>query len=518
MLGLGGGALAASAGKKAPPPAPDYAAANRAGVEAQAELLPLQIAVDRAARLGSSYTDPATGRTYDFTGMGDEQLDALDAAQTERLMRSGADIQRDLTRDQYTDLLELLPQYNQLNLQSQRDAYDASLDASRRGTANAYEQNLEYMPRFGELQRAEDQRTFLQNLDLGDIGTRRMTELQAELLPILNKLQRTEDGLSYRQNLDLNEEGARRGLDLQEELAPRLNQLALASQLDAERASWDAYRETDPQRYAMRETLLGQVNEELAAGDSLTPRQIEQLEQRMRGAQASRGNILGAGAGYDEAMMIQDAGRNERDSRRATALQILQGTEDRARFGTAGAVPLNQPAADYRSTGAVNPLMPNYQSAQPLNPSLPNFQATTTGGPNLNPVPVNSQPGFSYVNPNAGRDGVANAQNVWGQQMNFQSNQANPWMAGLSLGFQGIGAAAQAGWICWVAREVFGVMDPRWMQFRHWLLNQAPDWLRRKYLRQGERFARRLRTRPHLRAAVRSWMENIINTEGRATT
>ena len=39
---------------------------------------------------------------------------------------------------------------------------------------------------------------------------------------------------------------------------------------------------------------------------------------------------------------------------------------------------------------------------------------------------------------------------------------------------------------CWVARAAFGESDIRWMIFRGWLLDDAPAWFRRLYIRHGE--------------------------------
>lgn len=440
------------------PPAPDYAAANEAGVKASAAVLPFQLALDRAARMGTTYTDPDTGKVYDFTGMGDAAINDLNSAQTERLMRSGADIQRDLTMGQYRDLLSLLPQYNELNLQSQRAAYDASLDAGRRGMANTYDLNLEYMPRFGELQRDENLRSFLQNLDLGEQGTRRFADLQNELLPATNAAGLDAQGAAYRRGLE----------DL---------------------------RTSDPARYALQQKLLAAAQTDLDAGSSLTAEQLDQLQQKIRGSQASRGNILGAGAGYDEARMSAEMGQNLQQQRRQSALAILNGSSVEPK---------------YTAASAVNPLMPNYNPTTTLNPQTPSFQATTTGGPNLNPVPINNQT-YGYVNPNAGAAGVDYANQQYSQQMNFAANQTNPWMAGLSLAFQGLGAAGAAGLVCWVAREVFGPENMRWLEFRHWLLTAAPEPLRRRYIAKGERFARLIHNRPNLRTAVRDWMNAILD-------
>ena len=54
----------------AAPAAPDYAAANQAGVTADINALPLRNAINAATTLGTAYTAPNSGREYDFTGLG----------------------------------------------------------------------------------------------------------------------------------------------------------------------------------------------------------------------------------------------------------------------------------------------------------------------------------------------------------------------------------------------------------------------------------------------------------------
>lgn len=82
----------------APPAAPDYAEANREGVYADIETLPVRRMIESAARLGErvTYEDPSTGesRTADFTGFGDI----------------------DLTRNEMDGMLELVPQLSQAQL------------------------------------------------------------------------------------------------------------------------------------------------------------------------------------------------------------------------------------------------------------------------------------------------------------------------------------------------------------------------------------------------------------------
>ena len=68
------------------------------------------------------------------------------------------------------------------------------------------------------------------------------------------------------------------------------------------------------------------------------------------------------------------------------------------------------------------------------------------------------------------------------------------------------------GGACWVAREVFGEENPKWLQFRHWLFTRAPAWFKNLYLKHGERFAAWLKNKPLLKSAIRRWMESRILT------
>jgi hypothetical protein len=63
---------------------------------------------------------------------------------------------------------------------------------------------------------------------------------------------------------------------------------------------------------------------------------------------------------------------------------------------------------------------------------------------------------------------------------------------------------------CWVAREVYGESNPRWIQFREWLFNAAPGWFRALYLAHGERFAKFISNKPRLKTVIYKWMEKRI--------
>jgi hypothetical protein len=63
---------------------------------------------------------------------------------------------------------------------------------------------------------------------------------------------------------------------------------------------------------------------------------------------------------------------------------------------------------------------------------------------------------------------------------------------------------------CWIAREVYGVHDPRWLAFREWMENDAPLTLQCGYAMYGEAVAGWLCDRPLAKAAVRPLMDLAI--------
>ena len=70
------------------------------------------------------------------------------------------------------------------------------------------------------------------------------------------------------------------------------------------------------------------------------------------------------------------------------------------------------------------------------------------------------------------------------------------------------------GGLCWVAREVYGEEDGRWVQFRTWLLNDAPKWLLNLYAKHGEWFAGVVRRVPILKRALRPLMDRARRAAG----
>jgi hypothetical protein len=124
---------------------------------------------------------------------------------------------------------------------------------------------------------------------------------------------------------------------------------------------------------------------------------------------------------------------------------------------------------------------------QPLTLRLP---AAFTG------VPVAAQFGVGGVGMQNGGMGGAGLQ---------PAQQAQP-VGGGGMGMAGGGFPG-----CWVAREVYGVHDPRWLAFREWMLWRAPAWLQTFYGTHGEAAATWLSSRPAARAGLRLLMDFAID-------
>ena len=81
----------------------------------------------------------------------------------------------------------------------------------------------------------------------------------------------------------------------------------------------------------------------------------------------------------------------------------------------------------------------------------------------------------------------------------------------LPFGFNPNGGA---GGFCWVAREVYGAENPKWLLFRAWLLTEAPVWLRDAYGTHGEDFAAWIHDKPVMKAIVRTMMDAVLAWHG----
>ena len=65
---------------------------------------------------------------------------------------------------------------------------------------------------------------------------------------------------------------------------------------------------------------------------------------------------------------------------------------------------------------------------------------------------------------------------------------------------------------CWVAREVYGEDNPKWMKFRDWMLHHSPSWFFNFYVEHGEKIAAWLKRHPWAKRPIRIWMDSRIRS------
>jgi hypothetical protein len=131
------------------------------------------------------------------------------------------------------------------------------------------------------------------------------------------------------------------------------------------------------------------------------------------------------------------------------------------------------------------------------------------------------QMGPQLFDPSAGINlGLQNAANLANYQASTYGARAGAQgqIAGATIGAVGNILGSFAGnpslkMPCWVAREVYGVNNPKWLMFREWLFKSAPKWFRNLYINHGERFASFISNKPKLKGLIRSWMDARINTQ-----
>ncbi len=111
------------------------------------------------------------------------------------------------------------------------------------------------------------------------------------------------------------------------------------------------------------------------------------------------------------------------------------------------------------------------------------------------------------VDPGSGLNPFQTGGGLGGQNsVNSGQNMMGPGAMGGGGGGGGLGG------FCWVAREVYGVHDPRWLAFREWITTRAPSWLHDLYATHGESFADWIHDKPAVKGVLRLLMDRVIDT------
>ena len=323
---------------------------------------------------------------------------------------------------------------------------------------------------------------------------------------------------------------------------------------------------TTPETEALRQRIEGEAMAQLSLGAQLGAEEQRAYQQAARGAQTARGNIFGVAPAVEEAVTTGAAGEQRKLARYGAASQFLssgQTTGDalardvqlrqalrESRLGMGGQfLSSGQTMSDaLRGDIAFRDALQQNRMGAAANfvaggPSVYNLaQARTAGQQNafqnyiqanqalpggFNQQPSTAAPFYSAVDQqipvqltNAFTN-LYNAQadyqaSTYGAQVGALSRQPNGFQnfATLAGGFKdiagGFGGLASAGILCWVAREVYGEDNPKWLQFREWMLTRASDNLRNYYIEYGERIAESIRNRPKVKDIIRRWMDKKV--------
>ena len=315
------------------PQAPDYAAANEAGVRADVDMLPLRNAINAATTLGTSYTDPNTGKTYDFTGLGSQDVAHAQLMQQLKDAPESAkallDIQNTLgqgfaqsARDQLaiTDPsgMALRDQYGKDQL-----AGDNSIEGLVKGKENFDPQT--YLNKYPDLQKATEGMDQQAKNDWATMHWNRYGQAEGRETGIPKTggapdAPKYESASGYGPDLKQMTQGEKPTL---ERMGDAEQQRGLSNTPQMQGVGTTDLRDTG-YAAAGRGGLEKQVMDDLAKTGQMDPNLEREFQQAQRARGASLGNSYGDAGSLDEAMAVGKAQRELDMSRQQNALGLLQ--------------------------------------------------------------------------------------------------------------------------------------------------------------------------------------------------
>ena len=285
----------------------------------------------------------------------------------------------------------------------------------------------------------------------------------------------------------------------------------------------------------LRSNLEQEAINQLALGSQLGAEEQRQYQQAARAAQTARGNVFGVAPAVEEAVTTGLAGEQRKLARYGAATQFLasgQNTSDALKSDMAFRDALLQnrlgAASGFIAGGPSIYNLANQRTAQQQGALQSYIQANQALPGGFNQQPSTAQPFYQAVDQGVPVNLTNTFANLYGSQANYLANTygaqvdalsrvavANSTPNYLSAGadlFKGVGSLGGTAGIfaCWVAREVYGADNPKWVEFREWMLTKASDNLRNFYLEYGERIAKSIRNKPKIKAIIRKWMDSKI--------
>lgn len=254
----------------------------------------------------------------------------------------------------------------------------------------------------------------------------------------------------------------------------------------------------------LRSMMTEMAKEELALGGQLSDRERRSAQQASRAAMSARG------LGRSFAGVVDEVEKNELLSR--------QRMNERRQFASYAIASADQGMSLDRAYAAQRIGLEQATSADPFMAitgrtsgagvsSGQNLYGNTAAGMNAGPALFNPAQGAEFM---ANQSAMINSYNA----ANYGADQARTGAiiggAMSMIGSIGGGWAGGKAKGCWVAREVYGINNPKWKIFRHWMLFLSPFWFRASYLTFGEMFAKFIKDKPRLKARIRAWMDTKI--------
>lgn len=230
-------------------------------------------------------------------------------------------------------------------------------------------------------------------------------------------------------------------------------------------------------------------------GQLMGQQQLEQAAQNQAYAQAMGREELGAATQQAAFQQALQRGQAEQQA-------YMAGIQGQAAEAQLGAGALGQLQA------AQTPVLQAFYK-QPI------LQGQTGASQQIG-VNMSQLAGPQYFNPES-QTGMGSIYGAYNAQMNLvgaqaQANAAKQAGKSSMLGSIGGGLLTGAGFLlCWVAREVYGVSNPKWTQFRDWMLANASDEFVDAYIQHGPKIAEFISDKPELKNMIRSWMDSKIS-------
>ena len=287
---------------------------------------------------------------------------------------------------------------------------------------------------------------------------------------------------------------------------------------------------TTPETEQLRTTIEEEAMNQLRLGSTIGAEERRGYEQAIRGAQTARGNIFGLGPAVQEAAQIGAAGEQRKLARFGAAQQFLGSGEttgaarardlllregiQQNRLGAAAGFIAGGPSIGNLAqarTAQQQGAMQGYIQANQALPGGFNQQASTAA-PFYQAVDQNIPVALTQAFNDLYRSQSNYQASTYGAQVQAQAQVDSAYSTPnyLTAGASVLGKAIPGGIFCWVAREVYGEDNPKWLQFREWMLTKASNNLRNFYTEYGERIAESIRNKPKIKLIIRKWMDSKI--------